>query len=107
MATTIASATSVPEFKDDKGKKLAFGTKGYQDAFEQWSKSSDAKDAAGKANADLFINGQKEVTRLTLEWAEKNGVKDGEDLGQRGLLQKAHGEHEDARGEAFTALNRP
>ncbi|WFB08973.1 hypothetical protein LRS74_19440 [Streptomyces sp. LX-29] len=43
LATTIAGATRVPDFAGADGKKLAYGTKAYQDAFEKWSASGDAK----------------------------------------------------------------
>ncbi|MFF5390241.1 hypothetical protein ACFY5H_17940 [Streptomyces sp. NPDC013012] len=43
LADTLAGATAAPAFKDPDGKKLAYGTKAYQDAFAEWSKTSDAK----------------------------------------------------------------
>ncbi|MER7520861.1 hypothetical protein [Streptomyces sp. NPDC126499] len=43
LADTLAGATAVPEFKGSDGKKLVYGSKAYQDAFADWSKTSDAK----------------------------------------------------------------
>ncbi|WP_405808083.1 hypothetical protein OG729_24305 [Streptomyces sp. NBC_00210] len=68
LANTVAGATRVPEFKDSKGKKLLFGSNGYQAAFDEWSKSSDAEfynewrdglKKAGVEKYDLDVAGEK------------------------------------------------
>ncbi|MBA0050158.1 hypothetical protein E0L36_04365 [Streptomyces sp. AJS327] len=39
LATTLATATKVPEFKDDNGKVLKPGTSGYAEKYREWEKS--------------------------------------------------------------------
>ncbi|MFF9014403.1 hypothetical protein ACF09C_15720 [Streptomyces sp. NPDC014870] len=68
LSDTLAGATMVPDFKGADGKKLAYGTKAYQDAFTDWSKTSDARfyndfmgdlKKAGVAKYDLDVAGDK------------------------------------------------
>lgn len=42
LADTIAGATRVPELRGPDGKKVAHGTKEYQEAFKEWLKKDDA-----------------------------------------------------------------
>ncbi|MFE7242475.1 hypothetical protein [Streptomyces sp. NPDC057580] len=42
LANTVAGATRVPDFKGPDGKKAAYGSKAYRDAFSRWSRSDDA-----------------------------------------------------------------
>ncbi|MFF3729793.1 hypothetical protein ACFYXM_05530 [Streptomyces sp. NPDC002476] len=42
LANTVAGATRVSDFKRADGKKLLYGSKEYQDAFSEWSRTDDA-----------------------------------------------------------------
>ncbi|MEU1402835.1 hypothetical protein ABZ471_10800 [Streptomyces sp. NPDC005728] len=43
IADSLATATSVPDFKDANGRHLPFGSKGYNDAFNNWLRTDDAQ----------------------------------------------------------------
>ncbi|MGW4561400.1 hypothetical protein ACWEN3_02990 [Streptomyces sp. NPDC004561] len=43
LADSLATATRVPDFKDANGKHLPFGSKGYNDAFDNWLRTDDAQ----------------------------------------------------------------
>ncbi|MEU4931073.1 hypothetical protein AB0G54_31990 [Streptomyces yokosukanensis] len=43
IADSLATATRVPDFKDANGKHLPFGSKGYNDAFDNWLRTDDAQ----------------------------------------------------------------
>ncbi|MFF1498795.1 hypothetical protein ACFVZR_02680 [Streptomyces sp. NPDC058316] len=68
LANTIAGATRVPEFKDEHGKPIAYGTKAYREKFDAWTKSDDASfyndwrkglQKAGVEQYDLEAAGEK------------------------------------------------
>ncbi|MES4887189.1 hypothetical protein [Streptomyces sp. NPDC096012] len=43
IADSLATATRIPDFKDANGKHLPFGSKGYNDAFDNWLTTDDAQ----------------------------------------------------------------
>lgn len=68
LANTIAGATRVPEFKDEHGKPIAYGSKAYREKFDAWTKSDDASfyndwrkglQKAGVEQYDLEAAGEK------------------------------------------------
>ncbi|MGA5003080.1 hypothetical protein ACPCB7_34245 [Streptomyces arboris] len=42
LSNSLATATRVPEFKDDRGKPLRYGTDAYQKAFNNWKHTPDS-----------------------------------------------------------------
>lgn len=68
LADTLAGATRVPVFKDDQGKTIPYGAKGYQEKFADWKKTGQADfynnwregmQKAGVKQYDLDVVGDK------------------------------------------------
>ncbi|MFF9766853.1 hypothetical protein ACF1GT_09625 [Streptomyces sp. NPDC014636] len=56
LADSLAVATRVPDFKDSEGRHLRFGTAAYNEAFQAWTKTDDAR-FYDKWRADLREHG--------------------------------------------------
>jgi len=94
ISDSLATATRVPEFKDAGGKHIRFGTEAYNEAFQAWTKTEDAR----------FYNTWREALRehgddkYDLKAAgDKIAMAKGQDQQVRGyqslvtLMQQGHG----------------
>lgn len=94
LADTLATATKVPDFKDANGRHLRFGTQAYNDAFQAWTKTDDAR-FYNKWRAELREHGDDKYAlkaagdKMDLGYGHGQEIRGYQSLAT--LMQQGHG----------------